>query len=110
MDLACFNWKATGIPLQEFIERRERQIQEENRMTIFNEMMAEGKSIRRTLVTNNRPSGWGRSQGTYRYKPKEDLPKRKFADSPFIYKGKEISDEEAKKIFKEYNEKKNKTI
>ena len=111
MDLACFNWKATGIPLQEFVERRERQIQEENRMAIFNEMMAEGKSIRRTLVTNNRPSGWGRSQGKYRspYK-KDDLPKRRFADSPFIYKGKEISDEEAKKIFQEYNEKKDKTV
>ena len=51
MDLACFNWKATGIPLKDFIERRERQIQEENRMAIFNEMMAESNFGVETIIT-----------------------------------------------------------
>ena len=109
MELSCFNWLNKGIPLKEFEERRNIQIKKESELKLFNEMMGESGSIRRQLITSKRPSGWGQSQGRYSKKSKKDLPKKSFADGPFMYKGKIISDEEAKKIIEEYNQK-NKTI
>ena len=101
----CFNWGARGIPLEQATIRREKRQEQEERLAIFNEMMEESAGIRQGVVNANRPRGWGRKAERYKNPYGLELPKRTFGDGPFMYKGKPITDEEAKKIFDEYNKK-----
>lgn len=101
----CFNWGVRGIPLEQATIRREKRQEQEERLAIFNQMMEEGAAIRRNVVNANRTTGWGKSTGTYKNPYGVEMPKRTFGDGPFMYDGKPITDEEAKKIFEEYNKK-----
>lgn len=101
----CFNWGARGIPLEAAKIRREKRQEQEDRLAIFNGMMKEGADIRRNVVNQNRPTGWGRNTGRYKNPYGEELPKRTFGDGPFMFKGKPITDEEAKEIFEKHNKK-----
>ena len=76
---------------------------------VFDEMMKESTGIRRQTVNANRSSGWGRNTGKYNPKNKknDELPYKDFNDGDWFYKGKPITHDEAKKLFKEYNDKKN---
>lgn len=82
--------------------RRAKRQEQEERLAIFNQMMEEGADIRRNVVNQNRPTGWGRSTGNYKNPYGLELPKRTFDDGPFMYNGKPITDEEAKEIFEKY--------
>jgi hypothetical protein len=99
----CFNWGSKGIPLEQATIRRAKRQEQEERLAIFNGMMQEGANIRRNVVNQNRPTGWGKSTGIYKNPYGVELPKRTFGDGPFMYKGKPITGEEAKKIYEEYD-------
>ena len=101
----CFNWGSEGIPLEEAKIRRAKRQEQEDRLAIFNGMMEESAGIRRGVVNANRPTGWGKSTGNYKNPYGLELPKRTFDDGPFMYKGKPITDEEAKEIFEKHNKK-----
>jgi len=101
----CFNWGSKGIPLEAAKIRREKRKEQEERLAIFNGMMEEGADIRRNVVNQNRPTGWGKSTGRYKKPYVVELPKRTFGDGPFMYRGKPITDEEAKEIFEKHNKK-----
>lgn len=101
----CFNWGARGIPLEQATIRREKRQEQEERLAIFNQMMKEGADIRRNVVSQNKPRGWGRKAERYKNPYDVELPKRTFGDGPFMYRGHPIPNEEAKKIFDEYNKK-----
>ena len=71
---------------------------------IFDEMMVEGQSVRQNVVTNKKSTGWGRKGASYRSKNTVERPHRKFSDGPIMYKGKQITKEEAEIINKKLNE------